>query len=234
MLIDVIINTGSSRWYTLTFISIVLIVVFLFIPKIYPKLKDTIRIFLGLLFFITAISIHPYLLYTGHWTLRSSLPLQLCSISGLLSGIVLLFPSQIGYELLMYWGIPGAFHSLLTPEMTQGDGTYILVDYYVSHGGIILSSLYLTYCRNMQVRKNSWLRIFLISQFLIPFIGIIDYFLDANYMYFRERPLADNPLILGKWPWYIIGFEIFLLVHFYIVYFIFYVLKLKSTKPQST
>lgn len=86
----------------------------------------------------------------------------------------------------------------------------------------------------MQVRKNSWLRIFLISQFLIPFIGIIDYFLDANYMYFRERPLADNPLILGKWPWYIIGFEIFLLLHFYIVYFIFYVLKLKSTKPQST
>jgi hypothetical integral membrane protein (TIGR02206 family) len=232
MLLDVIIQTGSQLWYAMTIATTAGIVSFVMVPKYFPSTTNMIRIFLGSLFLATAIAIHPYLFYLGHWKLQSSLPLQLCSLSGLLSGIVLLFPSQLGYELLMYWGIPGAFHSLLTPEMTQGEGTYFLMDYYVSHGGIILSALFLTYSWKMELRKNSWLKIFLFSQILIPLVGLVDYLLDANYMYLKSKPDVDNPLIMGRWPWYIAGFEIFLLVHMYIIYFIFYVLRKKKVKSE--
>jgi hypothetical integral membrane protein (TIGR02206 family) len=125
----------------------------------------------------------------------------------------------------MYWGLPGAIHSLLTPELTQGHGNFILSEYYISHGGIILSALFLTYNSGMRIRKNSWLKIFLLTQLMLPVIGTIDYFLNANYMYLRNKPEANNPLVIGNWPWYIIGFEIFLLLHFLVVYVIFYKMK---------
>ena len=222
MILDIIIKPGEPLWWKMFLITVSSMVAVLLIANYFPFKKNLIRKLLGSVFLATAIVIHPYLIYQHHWTIQTSLPLQLCSLSGLLSGIVLLFPTLLGYELLMYWGIPGAIHSLLTPELTQGHGDFILYEYYISHGGIILSALYLTYASGIMVRKNSWLNIFLYTQLLLPIIGIIDFVLNANYMYLRLRPQADSPLIIGNWPWYILFLEIFLFIHFYIVYLIFY------------
>jgi hypothetical integral membrane protein (TIGR02206 family) len=217
----------------MTALSVATIVAFLLIPKFYPAWTQTFRIVIGILLLGTAISIHPYLIYHSTWNLRTSLPLQLCSLSGLLSGIVLLFPGQAGFEFLMYWGLTGAFHSLLTPEMTQGKGLYILVDYYVSHAGIILACLFMANRMGYGLRKNSWWKIFLFSQILIPVIGMVDYALQANYMYFMEKPQADNPLIIGEWPWYILAFDVLMAVHFYLIYFIFFVVMKKKFIPTD-
>jgi hypothetical protein len=40
-------------------------------------------------------------------------------------------------------------------------------------------------------------------------------------MYLIEKPLAHNVFVFGAWPWYIIGFELAAILHFYIVYRIF-------------
>ena len=32
--------------------------------------------------------------------------------------------------------------------------------------------------------------------------------LGSNYMYLNERPIVDNPFLIGEWPWYILGFEV--------------------------
>lgn len=232
MLLDIVIKPGEPLWWRMLLSTTAFIIVALLTSKFFPSTKEQLRKFLGYLFLAVAISIHPYLIAENHWTIQSSLPLQLCSLSGLLSGIVLLFPTQLGYELLMYWGIPGAIHSLLTPELTQGKGDIILYEYYISHGGIILSALFLTYSSRMLVRNKSWRNIFLMTQLLLPFVGAVDFFLHANYMYLRQKPMADNPLIIGNWPCYIFFLEIFLLIHFYIVYFIFY--KLRNVKAQKS
>ena len=61
----------------------------------------------------------------------------------------------LAYELLLYWDIPGTFYSLLTPEMTQGEGGLFIHEYYISHGGIIFSALYLTIVYGMYPREFS-------------------------------------------------------------------------------
>jgi uncharacterized membrane protein YwaF len=38
-------------------------------------------------------------------------------------------------------GIPGAFHSLLTPEFTVGMEGFLFMEYFIAHGGIILNAL---------------------------------------------------------------------------------------------
>ena len=221
-MLHIIIPPLTPLWWKMILFSALIICLPIILAKYYPGKTDLIRKFLGSIFVSTAILIHPFLIATGAWKLQSSLPLQLCSLSGILSGVVLLYPTQLGYEFLMYWGISGAVHSLITPELTQGNGNFILFEYYISHSGIIGSGLFLTFCCNIGLRKNSWIKIFLFTQLLLPVIGMADYFLDANYMYLRSRPEVNNPLIIGKWPLYLICFEALLLIHFYIVYLLFY------------
>ena len=38
----------------------------------------------------------------------------------------------------------------------------------------------------------------------------------ANYMYLAKAPIANNPLVLQD-PYHIVGFEIFAIIHFYLL-----------------
>ena len=225
-----IIEMFSPPWWRFLFFTGIVAAAFILLGKKNPALKTRIRIFAGVALISVAVLLHIYLAYLGKWQLQTSLPLQLCSMSGVLSGIVLLWRNQIMYELILYWGIPGAFYSLLTPEMTQGSGRLFIYEYYISHGGIIFSALYLSIVFQMSPRKHSWLKIFLYSQFLLPVVGLADYILNANYMYLREKPEVENPFIIGEWPWYILGLEAAMLLHFYLVYLPFY---FRKNKPEG-
>ena len=215
------IEIGASLWWKMLLSSVAVVALLVLSGKKYPEARNPIRTISGWMLVALSLALPMYLIYMGTWNVRTSLPLQLCGLSGILSGVVLLRRNQLAYELLLYWGIPGALYALLTPEMTQGSGTLFIIEYYISHGGIIFSVLYLTIVYNMYPRKHSWLKVFLITQFLMIAIGLTDYFLDANYMYLRNKPLVNNPFIIGDWPWYIFMLELAGIVHFYLLYLFF-------------
>jgi uncharacterized membrane protein YwaF len=48
-------------------------------------------------------------------------------------------------------------------------------------------------------------------------------------MFLREAPSANNPLIIGAWPFYLICFEIAAITHFWLFYLPF-ARKNKKTK----
>ena len=209
----------SNAWWQTNLITILIISFLLILGKlINKKNKEFLAKIIGSILILRAIGIHFYLNHLNLWTIESSLPLHLCGLSAILSGIVLFWRKQWAYECLYYWGLPGAFHSFLSPEFTNGTEGLLFIEYYVSHGGIFLSALYLTLLLDMKPRKNSWWKIFLWSQLLIPIIGTINWFLNANYMYMCTKPIAENPLLFGKWPWYFIGMEIAALLHFFMIY----------------
>ena len=37
-------------------------------------------------------------------------------------------------------------------------------------------------------------------------------------MYLAEKPMVDNPFLIGEWPWYIVGLELVLILHIAIIY----------------
>mgnify|MGYP000625046896 CR=1 FL=1 len=51
-----------------------------------------------------------------------------------------------------------------------------------------------------------------------PIIGTINWLLDSNYLYLCDKPIVNNPLIVGDWPWYIVFLEIIALIHFWLLY----------------
>ena len=139
-------------------------------------------------------------------------------ISGILAGIMMLRQNQIGFEFLALIGTPVAIHAILTPQLNHGPIPFLIYKYYISHAAIILIPLFLAIVQGYRVRKSAWLKVLIMVQVLIIFIGTANYLFHSNYMYLAARPLVDNPMIVGEWPWYIIGFEFLGLIHILIFY----------------
>lgn len=186
--------------------------------RLSPINRERLAVVLAVVLVARVILIHPYLVHLGRWRVQSSLPLHMCGLSAILSGVVLLWRNQRAYEFLFYWGIPGAFHSLLTPEFTSGRVGLLFPEYFISHGGILASALYLTLVLGMRPRKGSWWRIALWTQPVLLGIGLANWVLDANYMYLCQKPMVNNPFVIGKWPWYLVSLEIAGLLHLLAVY----------------
>src|SRR5436190_21516743 len=101
-----VIEIGSVLWWKGFSLTVLVISGLLYLALKMPARGHIIRIIAGWILIAVAILIHPFLIYTGQWNLQTSLPLNLCSLSGILSGIVLLKRNQLAYELLLYWGLP--------------------------------------------------------------------------------------------------------------------------------
>ncbi|MFQ6615256.1 MAG: TIGR02206 family membrane protein [Fidelibacterota bacterium] len=213
------ISIFAPLWWKANIPTVVIIVGLIGVGKrLSPLNRERLAVILAVVLLARVILIHPYLISLGRWRVESSLPLHMCGLSAILSGVVLLWRNQRAYEFLYYWGIPGAFHSLLTPEFTSGRVGLLFPEYFISHGGILASALYLTLVLGMRPSKGSWWRIALWTQPVLLGIGLANWALDSNYMYLCQKPLASNPFVIGDWPWYLVGLEIAGLLHILAIY----------------
>ena len=223
------IATFSQEWWINTIITTLAIIFLLIISKRLYR-KNHFKRFNYILSFILLgryIWFQLYHVHIGIWNIQWSLPLQMCSVSSLLSGMLPLIENlnidkkykQIVFEFLLYFSI-GAIYAILTPVYTAGNQGLIYYEYYVAHGGIIFIPLYFLFILKYKPRKGSWLKVFLYSQILLTFIHLINIQIggQANYFYTIEPPIANNPLVMGQYPLHIIMMDIFALIHFFIIY----------------
>jgi len=150
----------------------------------------------------------------GTWSLQESLPLHLCWFSRFLAFLYLTLRQKWALVPLFFWGIVGGFHSMMTPESTLGGSSFMLVEYYFSHAGIILVPLYTVFVGGWRIPKNGWFHAFLWNNILLLPIYGIDLAVGGNYMYLVSKPQVDNPFVVGEWPYYILGFEAAALLHY--------------------
>ena len=124
----------SSLWWQTNLITIGIILFFLLLGKcIKSENKTSLAKIIGVVLIFRTLGVHFYWDYLGIWEIESSLPLHLCGLSAILSGLVLFWRKQLAYECLYFWGLPGAFHSLMTPEFTMGSSGLLFYEYYLSH-----------------------------------------------------------------------------------------------------
>lgn len=157
----------------------------------------------------------------GQWHVRYGLPLQLCDVSAFFTAASLLTQNQTLYEIALYWGCTGAFHALLTPQFTQGTQRFFQIEYYVSHSGLLLGPMFLTFICGMSPTEWSWAMASVWLNVAAMVVGSVNWLFNCNYMFLCKPPTAKNPFIIGAWPWYLIGFELAMLLHFVAIYWIF-------------
>lgn len=213
----------SSEWIRNTSFAVLVILLYLLIGK-FLKTNDKLKFakIISIILIITTITGHSRNIINGYWNISENLPLQLCGISNLIGCFILFIPkNKTLFEFFYYAGIIGAIQAFLTPQINNFDGTnYEYIEYYISHGGILLLPIYMFNNLGYKLRKFSWLKVLIYLNILLIFIMPLNFKLNSNYMYLAYPPNVDNPLIIGEWPYYIMYWEIIIVIFTYTLYVI--------------
>tara|TARA_Y200000002_G_scaffold66120_1_gene51018 strand:+ start:2970 stop:3692 length:723 start_codon:yes stop_codon:yes gene_type:complete len=175
------------------------------------------------------ITNHVIDLNNGNWEIQEDLPLHLCSVSNLIVCFIFFIPkNQKLFEFLFYCGFWGGLMAILTAQINDYDGSYFkYIQYYQSHGTIIMIPLFMLLHLDYKLSKFSWLKVLITLNIIMLIIMPLNFLIGSNYMYLSEAPNIKNPLVFGEWPFYILNWEFFILVLFFITFKCFQLIKRK-------
>ena len=165
---------------------------------------------------------------------QSYLPLHICGVALFVVVLALLRRNQILYEIGYFWGIVGTLNAVLTPQLGVGFPHYRFFQYFIVHGGIVVSVLFATWGLRMRPTLKGLLRSFLLANFYMVFIAGVNLLLNSNYMFICDPPLTKSPFFFAPWPWYIPILDGVALVLFFVVYSPFLISDwLRSLSPKN-
>ncbi len=136
------------------------------------------------------------------------LPLELCHWVLIAAFFTLLHPNQTASEIAYFWGFAGTLQATLTPDIARGFPSWEYVEFFWSHGAILLAIVYIIAGQGFRPRKGSPLRMLLAVNIYAVVVGAIDWHFQWNYGYLCQKPVGPSLLdYLGPWPWYILSGE---------------------------
>ncbi|MCA1031993.1 TIGR02206 family membrane protein [Bacillus timonensis] len=222
-------NDEFFQFLSLSHVTMLIILLlsatFLFLKrdKIRESQSNKIRYILAIGLLVSELSLYLWYIYTDVWNLADSLPLQLCSISLLLSIVMLFSRSYFLFEITYFFGVGGALQAMLTPELTYDFPHYRYFHFFLAHIAIILASLYMVWVEKYKPTFKSVWKAMLVLNALAIFIYIVNKITGGNYMFLAKKP--SNPSILdflGPYPWYILSLEAVAFSIFLLLYLPFY------------
>jgi hypothetical integral membrane protein (TIGR02206 family) len=183
-----------------------------------PAAGRLIRYSLAALLLVNLIAYYAGFELAGGPLFPGHLPLELCDVSVFVVIAALLTLKPAIFDVAYYWALAGAGNALFTPNFTQA--TWLVwVQYFVSHGLIVVATLYLVGSRQARPRPGSVARAMVATNLYALIPGVCDYVYQTNYMYLRDKPPAPTLLnVLGPWPWYILVCEVLAFALFYLLY----------------
>ena len=182
------------------------------------NIKNKIAISLAILMIVFDLSDDLIRLKLGTWNYTKDLPIHLCGFSIFLGALMLINKNQFIFELVYFWGLGGALQAILTPDVTTFHTPWHAFSSQVSHGLIILSVSWMIIVERKRCLKGSLLRAILITNIMMFFAGIFNFFMDSNYFFLCAKPNTVSPFLMGEWPYYILSMEIFGILMITILY----------------
>ncbi len=170
---------------------------------------------------IQEISLNLFRLWSGTWSVATSLPLHLCGLGVIFGALMLITESKRIYDIIYFWAIAGASQALLTPDIgAYGFPHFRYYQFFVSHGLIILAVLYMTFVYGYRPNYRAlWASLFVLAVLLVPIAGI-NVLTGGNYFFIAHVPLTPSLIdYLGPWPYYIIWLVVLAIIMFHIAYF---------------
>jgi len=149
----------------------------------------------------------PFIAEEGGWLdRRYSLPLELCDAASFAVVIALWTRRQAAFELAYFWGLTGTLQAVLTPDLSIDFPHPEYFRFFTLHIGIVASVMYLAGGVRMRLRPGAMGKAYGWTALYAAFLGVVNWLLDANYMYLCNKPRGWSPLEwFGPWPWYILG-----------------------------
>ena len=166
----------------------------------------------------------------GVWYVANDLPLHMCGLSLITSTYALYTKSQTAFELSYFLGLGGALQAIVTPDPGRFPLDVSVFWNFLSHGIIIMNVLWLIFIENMRCRRGSFLNIILITNAGVFIISFLNSVLGGNYWFICQKPSGESPFIIGEWPLYFIGFEMFGIIVLGLFYIPMIILRRKGVQ----
>ncbi len=152
----------------------------------------------------------------GELTLAKALPLQLCDAAAAVCALALLARRQLPFELSYFWGLAGVTQALVTPPDLPPPDDPDTWRYVVVHAAALAGVAFLL-GQGLRPRRGAWGRVSLLTVAYAAAVGLVDWALEANYMWLRSSPEGSILELLGPWPWYILGGAVLGALLFYLL-----------------
>ena len=109
--------------------------------------------------------------------------------------------------------------AIIQPELWAPIASYPSVYFFVAHGGIIMSILYLVWGKIARPRQGCLLRVLIMLNGYAVLVGCFNAVFHTNYMYLCHKPQVASLLdFFGPWPVYILAGEAIAMVLFTLLY----------------
>ncbi|BCB03578.1 YwaF family protein [Bacillus sp. KH172YL63] len=185
--------------------------------------KSGVKWTLITLLFMSEAFFHMWYFVNGRWDVTINLPLQLCSISLYLCMIMLYTKSYRIFEVAFLVSMSGALIAIITPELFFGLPHLRYFHFFIAHGGIVLSCLYMVWVERYRLTFSSVFRAFAVLNGIALLVYAVNRYVDANYMFLLHKPHHTSLIdFLGPYPWYLLSLEAVSLMLFFLLYMPFH------------
>jgi hypothetical integral membrane protein (TIGR02206 family) len=187
-----------------------------------PASGPRLRFALALLLTLNMATWYGYLAVHGWLTFPGSLPLQLCDATLVLAVAALLTLNPLCIDLAYYGTLAGTTMALLTPDLPGPFPSFSTVQFFISHGLVVASILFLVGAKQARPRTGSVWRAMVGLNLFAVFAAAFNAAFGTNYMYLRSKPESPSLLdYLGPWPWFLLSGEVVALALFALLWFPF-------------
>ncbi len=192
--------------------------------------KSAIRWMLALILVVNEIAWHYWNYVVGTWTIQTMLPLHLCSLLVWTGALMLITKNYRIYEFMYFMGIAGAIQALATPGLGKyGFPHFMFFQYFISHGLIITSAIYMTGVEGFRPTWKSILRVAVWMNIYALIVYFINSAIGSNYLMINYKPDTPSLLdLLPEWPVYILYMELIGVISILLLYLPFVMKDLRS------
>lgn len=173
-----------------------------------PPASAKVERLVALSLLLMEVFYHVWMISTSRWGASQSLPLELCSISLMVSIFLLWTGNRHLIDFVFFAGIGGALQAMATPVLDIGFPHFRYFHFFYIHIGIILTALYFTWMKGYRPTFEGILKTMITLNLLLPVVMVVNALTQGNYMFLKEKPLNGSLLdYLGPYPWYILTLE---------------------------
>src|SRR5687768_4761551 len=192
--------------------------------------KTALRWLLALILLGNEIAWHYWNYAFGTWTIQTMLPLHLCSLLVWTGAFMLVTKNYRIYEFMYFMGIGGAIQALATPGLgIYGFPHFLYFQYFISHGLIITSAIYMTVVEGLRPTWKSLLRVAIWMNIYVVIVYFINIAIGSNYLMINFKPNTPSILdLLPEWPTYILYMEIIGVITILLLYLPFVIKDWRS------
>ncbi|MBL8178283.1 MAG: TIGR02206 family membrane protein [Bryobacterales bacterium] len=163
-----------------------------------------INLCLSAILTVNEIIWYSYRYSTEGFRFPEGLPLQLCDAMVWMAVAALLSRAQWVFEPAFLIGIAGAGMALLTPDLWAPLRSYPSIYFFLAHGAIVVSVLYLVWSKARTLQPGCVWRVFATVNLFALFVGTFNAIFHTNYMYLCRKPQGASVLdYFGPWPVYV-------------------------------